>query len=143
MAGTRGSQPLRFRTRKLVPKQPLPVIREDEIQSDEYRELLDSTEKIATGVEQSEESVSRPLSRPCSPMLRLPCLGLAHSDVYQIALNAQHSLDHLMNHRSFDTDYFSGISFAASTSRAEGQEEQGCSQNCSCSACARHYRHQL
>lgn len=71
MAGTRAQAPLRFRTRKLVPKQPLTVIREDEIQSEEYKELLEQGEIIATGVEQSEESVCAP-SISCHVMRYLP-----------------------------------------------------------------------
>ncbi|KAI9746530.1 MAG: Enhancer of polycomb-like protein 1 [Claussenomyces sp. TS43310] len=53
----RGTQPgLRFRTRKLSPKQPLPVLREDQIESEEYKELLESQFKVETGVEKSEEN---------------------------------------------------------------------------------------
>jgi hypothetical protein len=48
---------LRFRTRKLSPKQPLPVLREDQIDSNEYKELFEETSKIDTGVEKSEENV--------------------------------------------------------------------------------------
>lgn len=56
---TRSTQPgLRFRTRKLSPKQLLPVIREDQIDSDEYKELVDNQYKVETGVEKSEENVS-------------------------------------------------------------------------------------
>lgn len=56
---TRSTQPgLRFRTRKLSPKQPLSVIREDQIDSDEYKELVDNQYKVETGVEKSEENVS-------------------------------------------------------------------------------------
>jgi len=56
---TRGTQPgLRFRTRKLSPKQPLPVLREDQIESDEYKDLLENQYKVETGVEKSEENVS-------------------------------------------------------------------------------------
>ncbi len=56
---TRGTQPsLRFRTRKLSPKQPLPVLREDQIESSEYKELLENQYKVETGVEKSEENVS-------------------------------------------------------------------------------------
>jgi len=56
---TRGTQPgLRFRTRKLSPKQPLQVLREDQIESDEYKDLLDTQFKVETGVEKSEENVS-------------------------------------------------------------------------------------
>lgn len=56
---TRSTQPgLRFRTRKLSPKQLLAVLREDQISSDEYKELLDSQFKVETGVEKSEENVS-------------------------------------------------------------------------------------
>lgn len=56
---TRSTQPgLRFRTRKLSPKQLLPVLREDQIDSDEYKELLDNQYKVETGVEKSEENVS-------------------------------------------------------------------------------------
>ncbi|KFY07008.1 hypothetical protein V492_07518 [Pseudogymnoascus sp. VKM F-4246] len=54
---TRSTQPgLRFRTRKLSPKQPLSVIREDQIDSDEYKELVDNQYKVETGVEKSEEN---------------------------------------------------------------------------------------
>ncbi|ELR10414.1 Enhancer of polycomb-like protein 1 [Pseudogymnoascus destructans] len=54
---TRSTQPgLRFRTRKLSPKQPLNVIREDQIDSDEYKELVDNQYKVETGVEKSEEN---------------------------------------------------------------------------------------
>jgi enhancer of polycomb-like protein len=56
---TRATQPgLRFRTRKLSPKQPLPVLREDQIESTEYKELLENQYKVETGVEKSEENVS-------------------------------------------------------------------------------------
>lgn len=56
---TRSTQPgLRFRTRKLSPKQLLPVLREDQIDSEEYKELLDNQYKVETGVEKSEENVS-------------------------------------------------------------------------------------
>lgn len=56
---TRSTQPgLRFRTRKLSPKNPLTVIREDQIDSDEYKELVDNQYKVETGVEKSEENVS-------------------------------------------------------------------------------------
>lgn len=56
---TRSTQPgLRFRTRKLSPKQPLSVIREDQIDSNEYKELVDNQYKVETGVEKSEENVS-------------------------------------------------------------------------------------
>ena len=56
---TRSTQPgLRFRTRKLSPKQLLPVLLEDQIDSDEYKELLDNQYKVETGVEKSEENVS-------------------------------------------------------------------------------------
>jgi hypothetical protein len=56
---TRGTQQgLRFRTRKLSPKQPLTVLREDQIESSEYKELLENQYKVETGVEKSEENVS-------------------------------------------------------------------------------------
>lgn len=56
---TRGTQPgLRFRTRKLSPKQLLPVLREDQIEPNEYKELLENQYKVETGVEKSEENVS-------------------------------------------------------------------------------------
>ena len=56
---TRSTQPgLRFRTRKLAPKNLLPVLREDQIDSDEYKELLDNQYKVETGVEKAEENVS-------------------------------------------------------------------------------------
>jgi hypothetical protein len=61
---TRGTQPgLRFRTRKLSPKQLLPVLREDQIESNEYKELLENQYKVETGVEKSEENVSKPTFR--------------------------------------------------------------------------------
>lgn len=47
----------RFRQRKLSPKTPLQVLKEDQIESVEY-EALQSQYKIETGVEKSEENVS-------------------------------------------------------------------------------------
>ena len=56
---TRSTQPgLRFRTRKLAPKNLLAVLREDQIDSEEYKELLDNQYKVETGVEKGEENVS-------------------------------------------------------------------------------------
>lgn len=54
---TRSTQPgLRFRTRKLAPKNLLAVLREDQIDSEEYKELLDNQYKVETGVEKGEEN---------------------------------------------------------------------------------------
>jgi hypothetical protein len=51
------------RTRKLNNKIPLQVLREDEIESTEYKELLENQFKVETGVEKSEENVSSPIFR--------------------------------------------------------------------------------
>ena len=72
---TRGTQPgLRFRTRKLSPKQPLSVLREDQIESNEYKELLENQYKVETGVEKSEENVSSSIFSTYSMISRDYCV---------------------------------------------------------------------
>lgn len=91
---TRSTQPgLRFRTRKLSPKQLLPVLREDQIDSEEYKELLDNQYKVETGVEKSEENVSLlflvyiiHISRDDVHILYHPSIGRAGIDVAMAAI---------------------------------------------------------
>jgi len=68
---TRGTQPpaRHIRQRKLLPKQPLQIIREEDVEPDAYQELLrilESQNSYETGVEKSEENVSCHIFRTCA-----------------------------------------------------------------------------
>lgn len=57
---TRATQPgaRGFRQRKLTPKQPLPIVKEESVDVDEYKSALENAGNVDTGVEKGEEAVS-------------------------------------------------------------------------------------
>lgn len=87
----------KVRIKKLAPKTPLSVLREDQIDPSEYEQLT-SEAQIATGVEQAEENVCQKLTLIDGHVSRAPARARTISSCsYTTRLTQQHLI-------AFDTD---------------------------------------